>query len=38
MLKRGMVMYDALCAWCKFRQIEPRGWAATVRAAGFLYA
>lgn len=26
MLKNGMVVYDALYAWCKFCQGEPHGW------------
>ena len=26
MLKHGMVMYDALYAWCKYCQNEPHGW------------
>ncbi len=33
MLKHGMVMYDALYAWCKFRQNEPHGWPPEVPAA-----
>jgi hypothetical protein len=26
MLQHGMVMYDALYAWCIYRQNEPHGW------------
>ncbi len=33
MLKHGMVMYDALYAWCQFCQSEPHGWPPIVGAA-----
>jgi hypothetical protein len=33
MLKHGMVIYDALYAWCKFCQKEPHGWPPRVPAA-----
>jgi hypothetical protein len=33
MLKHGMVMYDALYAWCKIGQNEPHGWPPRVPAA-----
>jgi hypothetical protein len=33
MLKHGMVMYDALYAWCQFCQNEPHVWPPIVEAA-----
>jgi hypothetical protein len=33
MLKHGMVMYDALYAWCQFCQNEPHSWPPKVAAA-----
>jgi hypothetical protein len=33
MLKHGMVMYDALYAWCQFCQNESHGWPPIVGAA-----
>lgn len=33
MLKHGMVMYDALYAWCKYCQKEPHGWPSKVQNA-----
>ena len=33
MLKHGMVMYDALYAWCQFCQRVPHGWPAKIPAA-----
>jgi len=33
MLKHGMVMYDALFAWCQFCQNEPHSWPPKVAAA-----
>jgi len=32
MLKHGLVMYDALYAWCKHRHNEPHGWPPKVAA------
>ncbi len=32
MLKHGMVIYDALYAWCQFCQKEPHGWPPKVPA------
>ena len=33
MLKHGMVMYDALYAWCKYCQKEPHGWPSKLQKA-----
>ena len=33
MLKHGMVVYDALYAWCKFCRNEPHGWPPKVPTA-----